>query len=58
MKETQTSREMRYPRKSVGSVSSVVYASLPRRFFRTHRPPMTLIRRIFTDFLLAVWLEG
>ncbi len=43
--------KMWYPRESVGSVSSVVHAALAKQFFRTHRPRMTLIRRIRTDFL-------
>jgi len=36
-------------RKSVGSVSSVIYVSLTKRFFQTHRPPMKRIQRICTD---------
>jgi len=42
---------MWYPRKSVGSGSSVFYAALAKRFFRKHRPPMKRVRRICMDFL-------
>ena len=42
---------MWYPRKSVVSVSSVVYSALGKRFFQRHRPRMKRIRRICTDFL-------